>query len=92
MLRHHFLLRPDIAYLNHGSFGAWPDFLGCALPLPGTTDGAALHRRLRDVHLVEIPITEFAGRSWLRVSIQGYNTRQDVDRLVVAVAEELGRA
>jgi isopenicillin-N epimerase len=64
----------------------------CAVPLPAGTDAPALHRRLREVHAVEVPVTEFAGRSWLRVAVQGYNTRDDIDRLVAAVAAEGVRA
>ncbi len=45
---------------------------------------------LRKDFAVEIPVTEFAGRSWLRVSIQGYNNRQDVTRLVTALKELIG--
>lgn len=61
----------------------------CALPLPAGIDGDALGAALRQKHNVEIPITEFAGRRWARVSIQGYNTVEDVDRLVAAMTTEL---
>ena len=63
-----------------------------AIPLPEGVDGEALHRRLRARHLVEIPYTRFAGRDWLRISIQAYNDRGDVDRLVRALERELGAA
>ncbi|MGD9548093.1 MAG: aminotransferase class V-fold PLP-dependent enzyme [Candidatus Krumholzibacteriia bacterium] len=56
-----------------------------ALPLPEGTDGDALHRTLRHDHGIEIPVTTFAGRPWLRVAIQGYNTSGDVDRLIAAL-------
>ncbi len=45
---------------------------------------------LRKDFAVEIPVTGFSGRSWLRVSIQGYNNRQDVTRLVTALKELIG--
>jgi isopenicillin-N epimerase len=61
----------------------------CAVPLPERIDGPALHEKLRNRHNVEVPVTEFAGRYWLRFSIQGYNDRTDADRLVSALAEEL---
>lgn len=61
-----------------------------AVPLPANVDGAAFGHALRHAHKVEAPVTTFAGRPWLRVSVQGYNTRQDVDRLVAAVAALLG--
>jgi isopenicillin-N epimerase len=59
----------------------------CAVPLPEAVDPEEFGRALRADHLVEIPVTEFAGRHWLRVSIQGYNNRNDVSRLVSAVKE-----
>jgi selenocysteine lyase/cysteine desulfurase len=45
---------------------------------------------LREDFLVEVPVTSFAGRPWLRFSVQGYNTREDIARLVEAVGELLG--
>ncbi|MFN2370414.1 MAG: aminotransferase class V-fold PLP-dependent enzyme [Candidatus Krumholzibacteriia bacterium] len=62
----------------------------CAVPLPEGIDGEALHRRLREKFAVEVPVTTFAGRPWLRFSVQGYNTREDIARLVEAVGEALG--
>lgn len=59
----------------------------CAVPLPEGIDGEALHRRLREEYRVEVPVTTFAGRPWLRFSVQGYNTREDIGRLVEAVRE-----
>ncbi|MEJ2212317.1 MAG: aminotransferase class V-fold PLP-dependent enzyme, partial [Anaerolineae bacterium] len=65
-----------------------------AFPLP-PCDAGALKRRLYDEYRVEVPITEWpapgqegpAGRRQLvRVSVQGYNTRQDVEALVEALA------
>ncbi len=62
----------------------------CAVPLPGGIDGDALHRRLREEFAVEVPVPVFAGRPWLRFSVQGYNTDADIDRLVAAVRAILG--
>ena len=61
----------------------------CAVPLPEGVDGPALHRRLRAEFGVEVPWTRFADHDWLRYSIQGYNTVDDVDRLVAALASLL---
>ena len=61
----------------------------CALPLPASVDGPELHRRLRETHAVEVPVTAFSGRHWLRISIQGYNTVADIDRLQEALEIEL---
>ena len=62
----------------------------CAVPLPESIGPEEFGRSLREDYLVEAPVTEFAGRHWLRVSIQGYNTREDVSRLVTAVRELIG--
>jgi isopenicillin-N epimerase len=61
----------------------------CAVPLPDGTDAPAFERALRGEHGVEVPVTTCAGRTWLRFSIQGYNTQVDLDRLVEAVAGQL---
>ncbi|MEN9933777.1 MAG: hypothetical protein RLZZ387_356 [Chloroflexota bacterium] len=53
------------------------------LPVPG--DPATLHRRLWDEHQIEIPGTAHGEHSFLRISIQAYNTPEDVDRLVEAL-------
>ena len=58
-----------------------------ALPLPESVDPQELGRSLREDHHIEVPITEFGGRPWVRVSIQGYNNRRDVSRLVTAVKQ-----
>jgi selenocysteine lyase/cysteine desulfurase len=52
-----------------------------------TADIQALKTNLYDQCRIEIPVGERDGRQSLRVSIQGYNTREDVDRLL----EGLGR-
>jgi len=45
-------------------------------------DAPALKQRLYDEHRVEVPIVEWGGRQLVRVSIQGYNTPEDVRALV----------
>jgi isopenicillin-N epimerase len=55
-----------------------------AVPLPPTTDTETLKRRLYDEYRIEIPV----GRGHtpgIRVSVQGYNTRADIDRLLEAM-------
>lgn len=59
------------------------------VPLP-PCDGPALKARLYDEFRVEVPVMEWQGRQYLRVSIQAYNTRQDVDRLTGALRVLLG--
>jgi isopenicillin-N epimerase len=62
-----------------------------ALPLPAC-DGAALQRRLYDEYRVEVPVIEWNGRQLLRVSVQGYNTAEDIEVLVTALLALLGFA
>jgi isopenicillin-N epimerase len=59
-----------------------------AFPLP-SCDGEMLQRRLYDEFGVEIPIITWNGETLVRISVQGYNTRADVDRLVGALARLL---
>ena len=46
----------------------------------------ALRRRLHDEYHIEIPVVNWNGRQFIRLSIQGYNTQQDVDQLGKALA------
>lgn len=55
-----------------------------SLPIP-QCDLDALKRRLYDEFHIEIPTVEWNGRHFVRISIQGYNTRADVDALVDAL-------
>jgi isopenicillin-N epimerase len=52
-----------------------------AFPLP-PCDAAGLQRRLYDEYRVEVPIIEWGGRQLVRVSVQGYNTKEDVEALL----------
>lgn len=56
----------------------------CAMPLPDG-DALTLQRRLREEWNIEIPVTLWRQRRLLRISIQGYNSPADVERLVSAV-------
>jgi isopenicillin-N epimerase len=61
-----------------------------SLPLP-LCDTGELCRRLRDEFKIEVPIVRWSGangetpRAFVRLSIQGYNTRADVDCLMDAL-------
>lgn len=54
-------------------------------PLP-PCDGAALAARLREEHRIEIPVTPWNGREFIRISAQGYTTRAEIDALLAALA------
>jgi isopenicillin-N epimerase len=58
------------------------------LPLP-ECDEAALQMRLREKYDIEILTARWQDRPYLRVCVQGYNTQQDIDTLVAALAELL---
>jgi len=53
-------------------------------PLP-SCDAVALKRRLYDEYKVEVPLTQFYDRQFMRISIQAYNTPEDVNALVDAL-------
>ncbi|MBL7199322.1 MAG: aminotransferase class V-fold PLP-dependent enzyme [Anaerolineae bacterium] len=55
------------------------------LPLP-PSDLSALKTRLYDEYGVEVPPSGWGGRHFIRLSVQGYNTRSDIDRLVEGLA------
>jgi isopenicillin-N epimerase len=57
-----------------------------AFPLP-PCDVELVKTRLWDEYRVEVPVHEWAGRPYIRVSIQAYNSPNDIDRLL----EGLGR-
>lgn len=59
-----------------------------AVPLPGV-DPARLGARLRERHRIEVPVTTHAGRPWLRVSLQAYNSMRDIELLIDALRAEL---
>ena len=60
-----------------------------AIPVPAA-DPAALQTALFEVHGIEIPVTVHGGRTFVRLSVQGYNTQGDLDALVAALRVELG--
>lgn len=59
-----------------------------SLPLPAT-DAGRLQRRLLEGFAIEAPVMAWNGRALLRISLQGYNTRDDVDAIVSAVPRVL---
>jgi isopenicillin-N epimerase len=54
------------------------------LPIPAC-DLQALRSRLLEEYEIEIPPTRWDGHSFVRLSVQGYNTRADVERLIEAL-------
>ena len=50
------------------------------IPVPHA-DAGALRRELFDRHRIEVPITSHGGQNFVRVSVQVYNTDDDLARL-----------
>lgn len=55
------------------------------VPMPPISDLQAFQSRLYKQFRVEIPFTEWQDRQFIRISVQGYNTEADIDRLVDAL-------
>lgn len=53
-------------------------------PLP-RADLVALKARLYDEYKIEVPLIEWQDRQFIRVSVQGYNTQDDIESLVSAL-------
>jgi isopenicillin-N epimerase len=54
-------------------------------PLPRTTDLVELKNRLYDEYRIEVPMTQLGEHKFIRISVQGYNTKKDIDVLVRAL-------
>ena len=53
-------------------------------PLP-RSDLAVLKSRLYDEFKIEVPLTEWRDMQFIRISVQGYNTQEDIDALIQAL-------
>ncbi len=54
------------------------------LPLP-PGDAETYQRRLREEFRIQVPVLEFGGRVWVRVSVQGYTTPEDLEAFEAAI-------
>jgi isopenicillin-N epimerase len=59
-----------------------------AVELPAC-DPDEVERRLREEHAIEVPVKEWKGRPLLRVSVQAYNTEEDLEQLAAALPRVL---
>jgi isopenicillin-N epimerase len=57
--------------------------------LPTDVDIVALKQRLYDEYRVEIPLIDWHGNKLIRLSVQGYNSSRDTDRLLFALKKLL---
>jgi isopenicillin-N epimerase len=51
-----------------------------------TADAEGLRSHLFEQHRIEVPVTRHAGHTFVRVSVQAYNTQAELDTLVNALA------
>lgn len=72
----------------YGEEGAWYAQMA-VISLPEGVDEDLRHRLLFN-HAVEVPMTAHGGRHFVRVSVQGYTTEDDLQRLEDALCAELG--
>lgn len=56
-----------------------------AIPLPLNTDVIALKTRLYEEYRIEVPVHTWGGQKLMRVSVQGYNAKGDIDALSEAL-------
>lgn len=57
--------------------------------LPADTDIVTLKRRLYDEYRIEIPLVDWHGNKLIRLSVQGYNSKRDMDTLLDALRDLL---
>ena len=60
-------------------------------PLPVDTDISQLKVRLYDEYHIEVPLIDWNGNKLIRVSVQGYNTKRDIDQLCRALSLLVGK-
>lgn len=62
------------------------DFLGqmCAIPIK-TQQPLLLKQKLYDEYHIQVPITQLGSRYFMRVSLNAYNTNQDIEQLKTAI-------
>ena len=60
-------------------------------PLPALKDPDRLKTALYEQFQVEIPLTEWNGKNFVRISVQGYNTREDLETLLEGLSVLLPR-
>ncbi len=59
------------------------------IPLPDCDVGAVQERLLAE-HRIEVPLVEFAGQCGIRISVQAYNTAEELARLLAALKSLIG--
>ncbi|MFN3491752.1 MAG: aminotransferase, partial [Anaerolineales bacterium] len=57
--------------------------------LPINTDVLSFKKKLYDDYRIEIPVLDWHGNKLIRLSVQAYNSRQDINRLLQALKKLL---
>ena len=57
------------------------------IPIPRVKDLSELKNKLLTKYQIEIPYIEWENQQYLRLSVQGYNTLDDINQLVYALSE-----
>ena len=60
-----------------------------AMPVPHIEDPVDFHRRLLERYSIEIPVFNWQDHSIVRLSVQGYNSKPQMDLLLDALTEML---
>ena len=60
-----------------------------SIPLPDHADLIILKKKLYSQYKIEVPLVNWNGRKLIRVSVQGYNSRRDIDKLIKALNDLL---
>ena len=74
--------RTGLAPLSSPEFSA-PQMV--AMPIPDC-DPVAIHDALIERYAIEIPVFKWKGQAIARVSVQGYNSREQMDLLIDALS------
>lgn len=86
------LMHELAAHFRLQVIGADNDFAQMTpLPVPAC-DPEALRSHLFDQHRIEVPVTQHEGRCFVRVSVQGYNTRAELETLSRVLRQAFAQA
>lgn len=66
------------------------DYHQMAIAALPPVDSHQLKQRLLEEYKVEIPVTEWQRRTFVRISVQGYNTQADMDALLAGLTAVIG--
>ena len=75
---------PPIAPADKGWFRQM-----ASMQLPALVDAKKLRLQLFEDYRIEVPVFEWNGRNLIRISVQGYNTPDDLKRLFAALGDLL---